>query len=175
MAHEAVERLRRHEYVQLDTAQVSGGCDAKAMSDQGRTSTSGITVTQYSKGTASADPVSQATRTVAGGSVLERLNEQYREAHGCVLECYTAAAAGWQVDGAGCDGAIGAAVWRVPRTCVNTDAGEAANTRRPRVWLQGRVTPRHWTNPTWFTQCCRMAHRASAPLVARTGTCAMAQ
>ena len=31
------------------------------------------------------------------------------------------------------------------------------------VWLHGRVTPRHWTNPTWFTQCCRMAHRATAP------------
>ena len=57
--------------MQLDTAQVSGGCDAKAMCDQGRTSTSGITVTQLSKGTASADPVSQATRTVAGGSRLE--------------------------------------------------------------------------------------------------------
>ena len=52
-------------------AQHSGGCEAKAMSDQGRTSTSGIEVAQVSEGTASKDPVTQAVSTEPGGSVLE--------------------------------------------------------------------------------------------------------
>ena len=30
------------------------------------------------------------------------------------------------------------------------------------LWLHGRVKPQHWTKPTWFTQCCRLAHRAAA-------------
>ena len=30
------------------------------------------------------------------------------------------------------------------------------------LWLHGRVKPQHWTKPTWFTQCCRLAHRATA-------------
>ena len=27
------------------------------------------------------------------------------------------------------------------------------------LWLHGRVKPHHWSKPTWFTQCCRLAHR----------------
>ena len=30
------------------------------------------------------------------------------------------------------------------------------------LWIHGRVTPQHWSRPTWFTQCCRLAHRATA-------------
>ena len=30
------------------------------------------------------------------------------------------------------------------------------------LWLHGRVKPQHWSKPTWFTQCCRLAHRAAA-------------
>ena len=30
------------------------------------------------------------------------------------------------------------------------------------IWLHGRVRPHYWSKPTWFTQCCRLAHRAMA-------------
>ena len=32
-------------------------------------------------------------------------------------------------------------------------------------WLHGVVEPRHWHNPRWTTQCCRIAHRADVPWI----------
>ena len=55
----------------VGTVRDSGGCDAKAMSDQGRTCTPGVPMAQFLEGTAPSVPVSQAAATVARESATE--------------------------------------------------------------------------------------------------------
>ena len=141
--------------------QQMGGCDARAMSDQGRTRTSGTEATHIPKGSALIESVSQAISTSTGTVLGDSVGAGKRVAVFLNVSLQPPQVKLLEAQGVTALSVLRFGAFQEP---VSTLMRVKKLIREGRVvWLHGRVTPQQWTNPTWFTQCSRMAHRASAP------------